>query len=75
VRSTVQEKNPIAICMGRPELPAIEEDAIVGADDEVFTGRASVLRSLIGLGYLPLSESAANGVKNSGLATLPRPPG
>ena len=66
VRSTVQEKNPIAVWMGWLELPTTEKDAIVGANDEVFTGRVKALKSLIGSGYLSHSQPTAEGVQNGG---------
>jgi len=52
--------------MGRPDFPAIEKDAIVGADDEVFAGRVKVRKNLFGLGHLRDGQATAKGVKNSG---------
>jgi hypothetical protein len=39
--------------MGGPNLPASEEDPVVGADDELFTGSSEAAENLVGLGNLP----------------------
>jgi hypothetical protein len=62
----VQEKNPITVWVGRSDLPTSEEDAIVGADKEVFPTRVKARKNLVGLGHLPRGQPAAEGVKNSG---------
>jgi len=66
MRSTVQEKNPIAVWMGRPDLPTIEKDVIVGADQEGFPTRVKVRENLVGLRHLPHRQPAAEGMKNGG---------
>ena len=66
VRSPVQEKNPITVWVGRSDLPTSEEDAIVGADKEVFPTRVKAGNNLVGLRHLPRGQPAAEGVKNSG---------
>ena len=64
VRSTVQEKNPVAVWMDRPGLPAIKNGAIIGADNEVFTGGVKACEKLVGLGRLPHGEAVAKGMQN-----------